>query len=115
MAYPEDAALSGVITQLSKAVDKLSDKLDELDGKLDDVALTYVTKAEYADSKRTRMTVILGVAAMIVSIAIATWTIIATRQTVVVEGSVTGGLIWLCWRRSPPPFDVESRRKETRT
>lgn len=96
MSFPEDRALSGVISQLSKAVDKLSDKLDTVDGKLDDVALNYVTKAEYQDSKRTRLAVVLGVAAMIVSIAIATWTIIATRQEIVLEGFSTGGLmLWL--------------------
>ena len=77
----------------------LSDKLDrrhnETKDAITDVRLAYVTRTQYDEDRKTRRTIALGVATILVSIAIATWTIIASRQPAVVveQGFLVIGLL----------------------
>ena len=75
--------------------ERLDRRHEETQRAITDVRLSYVTKSQYDEDRKTRRTIVLGVATILVSIATATWAIIASRQppVVVESGFLVLGLL----------------------
>ena len=80
-ADPMERVLDQIVTDIAD----LSRKADHIDRSLTDVKLNYVTKQEYNEDRKTRRAIIMWGLGIIVSLGIATWTIIASRQPMVIE------------------------------